>query len=504
MIDIILNIKAMKRILFTLLSGLLLPVCTLTAQLQPDAVVSYATFRSEGTGYVEIYLHVLGKSVTHQPVADSSGQSAVNVVILFQKGDQVVKFDKYRLNGPVGARPVDFVDLKRYALENGEYKVDVSVEDANLPGSAKQFGSTFRLDYSGEALQQSDIQLLASIKPVGEEDKANAQMVKSGYVFEPLPSHFYDKNDGALLFYHEIYNADKAIADDFVVSYFIDDESTPDKVEALSMSHKRKSPEPVNVLLQQIDIQKLPSGNYQLVVEIRNRERVLLGRKSVPFQRSNPFLHQEPSAIASVSAANLDDEFVAALSSDELAYSLKAIVMQLDKNDGEQIKLLVKERNVNAMRLYLFSYWASKDPNNPKAAYDAYMNVARKIDEKFRNGFGHGFETDRGYIFLKYGAPNDIVSEENEPSAPPYEIWFYNQFPATGQNNVKFLFYNPNLTTNGFVLLHSTARGEINNPRWELTLYRNSPTEIENNDYMDGNRMQGNTGRHARRLFESY
>ncbi|MEK7253111.1 MAG: hypothetical protein AAB316_00070, partial [Bacteroidota bacterium] len=108
----------------------------------------------------------------------------------------------------------------------------------------------------------------------------------------------------------------------------------------------------------------------------------------------------------------------------------------------------------------------------------------------------------RGNIFMKYGAPNDVISVENDPSAPPYEIWFYNQFPQTGQNNVKFLFYNPSLADNGFLLLHSNARGEINNPRWEIELYRNAPTESEDSDFIGGTRMQDNVGRHARRLFE--
>jgi GWxTD domain-containing protein len=179
-------------------------------------------------------------------------------------------------------------------------------------------------------------------------------------------------------------------------------------------------------------------------------------------------------------------------------------MMHVDKADGEHVKMITSQRNENAMRLYLFSYWIKENHNNPEAAYSEYMKVARQVDQSFANGFGRGFETDRGYIFLKYGAPNNTVFEENEPSAPPYEIWFYNQFPKTGQNNVKFLFYNPSLITNGHVLLHSTARGEANNPRWEIDLYRNAPNEIQGNDYIDGTQMQSNTGRHARQLFESF
>lgn len=468
-----------------------------------DASVSYATFKSMDGGFVEVYLHIVGKSIEFAALTDSTKQASANVVVLFKKGGEVVKFDKFRLNSPVSPAAIDFVDVKRYGLENGAYQIEVSVEDANRAENSKKYASNISLDYDGQALSQSDIQLLASIKPAPAGTSNKSQMVKSGYVFEPLPANFYDKNAALLLFYQEIYNADKAIGADYEVSYFLDDEDTRDKVEVLSMSHKRKSPEPVTALLYQIDISKLPSGNYQLVVEVRNRERQLLSKKTVSFQRSNPYLQLDRETIASGNVS-LDEEFVGKMDTDTLAYALKAIAMQVDKSDGEQLKLLVKERNPSAMKLYLFSYWAQKNPTNPKAAYDIYMNVARKIDEKFRNGFGYGFETDRGYVFLKYGAPNDIVSEENEPSAPPYEIWFYNQFPATNQNNVKFLFYNPNLTTNGFTLLHSTARGEVNNPRWEVTLYRNSPTEIQGNDYIDGTQMQGNTGRQARRLFESY
>ena len=103
---------------------------------------------------------------------------------------------------------------------------------------------------------------------------------------------------------------------------------------------------------------------------------------------------------------------------------------------------------------------------------------------------------------MKYGVPNDLVTVEDEQDAPPYEIWFYNQFPQTGQNNVKFIFFNPSLSTNGYRLLHSNARGEINNPQWEVQLYSNSPNEMESSNYVDGTTMQGKMGRRARRLFD--
>ncbi len=466
-----------------------------------DASISYATFKGQDANYIEVYLYLIGETVAFLPAADSTVQAGVEVVILFKKGEEIVKFDKYRLSSPRFKTPQNFVDLKRYVLDNGDYEIEVSVEDLNQEGNAGSYQDEFTMDYQDGRLGLSDIELLSSINPAEAED-ADHPMVKNGYYFEPLPFNFYGKNAATLISYLEIYNSDQIIGEDFMVSYFIDDMDTPDKTEAILKTHKRKSPEPTGVMAQQLDIGKLPSGNYRLVVEVRNRAQDLLATKSVSFQRSNPYLVEERREIAM--QAPLDSEFVAGLSDEELRYSLKAIYSQMDKEDGEMLNTLIKEKKRKAMQMYLFSYWAGQNPNHPDLAYEAYMDIARKIDERYRSGFGYGFETDRGYIFMKYGAPNDIVTVEDEPSAPPYEIWFYYSFPATKQNNVKFVFYNPSLATNGHRLLHSTARGELNNPRWEVELYRNAPNEIEGDDYFEGTRMQRNTNRQARRLFESY
>ena len=55
------------------------------------------------------------------------------------------------------------------------------------------------------------------------------------------------------------------------------------------------------------------------------------------------------------------------------------------------------------------------------------------------------------------------------------------------QTNRKFVFYNTEIATNDFRLLHSDARGEVNEPQWQLILHernekmndfdRNSPRQ---------------------------
>jgi len=102
--------------------------------------------------------------------------------------------------------------------------------------------------------------------------------------------------------------------------------------------------------------------------------------------------------------------------------------------------------------------------------------------------------------------PNDTMEEEllevdtpDVADPPPYEIWFYTSMPETRQANVRFLFYNPSLVRNDFRLLHSTANGEIQNPRWEVELYKDSTQEIPG---VDESEMGDNVHRNARTYFE--
>ncbi|MEZ4983759.1 MAG: hypothetical protein R2795_01770 [Saprospiraceae bacterium] len=59
---------------------------------------------------------------------------------------------------------------------------------------------------------------------------------------------------------------------------------------------------------------------------------------------------------------------------------------------------------------------------------------------------------------------------------------------------MRFIFYNPSLAADDFILLHSDVFGERQNPQWQLELYRDSPYEHPN-DYFGGDQIPGNMGR---------
>ncbi len=459
-----------------------------------DASISFATFKSPTQNYVEVYFTIFGKTIEFEKVDSSNYQAKVEIILLFKQEDKIVQYDKFALNSPLTTQELNFLDLKRYSLENGTYDLEVELIDLVDTTNVNQYTTTLVVDFDDSRLLQSDIQLLSTVRNAQDGDT----FVKNGFYFETLPHNFYHKNTPTLICYNEIYNTTKHLKEDFLVSYLIEKMSGTGEAKTSMIRHKRHSPEPINAMLNQIDISTLESGNYRLKIEVRDRNKKLLSQKTTLFQRSNPYLDKAPSEMDDY---DVNTTFAAKLTTDDLRYSLKAITPIC--SDVERLNYAIQSKDPKRQRNYLVDFWRRQNPNEPEKIYEEYMKVVRMVDEKFKSGFGFGFETDRGRIYLKYGQPNDFIKVEDEPDAPPYEIWVYYDLPQLRQTNVKFIFYNPSLAAGDFELLHSNARGELNNPQWQLKLYSDSPTDIEGRNYREATSLMPGINRRAAEYWES-
>jgi GWxTD domain-containing protein len=143
----------------------------------------------------------------------------------------------------------------------------------------------------------------------------------------------------------------------------------------------------------------------------------------------------------------------------------------------------MKGNNVKLMQQYIYAFWENRNPSNPYAAWKVYHQEVIKVNKIYGCGGQPGYMSDRGRVYLQYGAPSAAQQVPSEPDSYPYEVWQYYriQNPATGQfqSNKKFIFYNPTLDGKCFTLLHSDARGEIRDDRWQIKLKQ------RNNQIMD-------------------
>jgi len=293
---------------------------------------------------------------------------------------------------------------------------------------------------------------------------------------EPLPYNYYHRNLDILRFYTEIYGTNEVFEGPYLLRYAIETVFGNGNTKEFCKAFKKRPSASIDPVLLQLDITDLPSGNYNLVVDVMNREMETLSTRKIFFQRSNPDLRIKE--IEQVQLTSAKEKFTDGLEFDDLEYSIRALLMNVPDAEVEVLNIMMKEKSLAGMRQYLFSYWHRYNPVDPQTSYEEYMAVARAVDRTYQSGFRHGFETDRGWMFMKYGKPSDVVTVVDEPSAPPYEIWVYYEIDRPRQNNVKFLFYNPSLGPGDFLLLHSTARGELTNPNWEAELYRDAPQDI--------------------------
>ncbi|HHH52075.1 MAG TPA: GWxTD domain-containing protein, partial [Bacteroidetes bacterium] len=189
--------------------------------------------------------------------------------------------------------------------------------------------------------------------------------------------------------------------------------------------------------------------------------------KYINFQRSNPV----ENAANGFASTNYKNSFTAKMPVDSLFYSLKALVPVTKAENSVGLDEVITSKNEKSGRYFLYRYWYEQNKIDPYAAYKNYMKYAIAVDKRYRSQFGYGFETDRGYTYLKYGMPSEVITRESEPTAPPYEIWFYDRIEQDDQRNIKFIFYIPSLAHNDYILLHSNCRGERNNPTWFYELY---------------------------------
>ncbi len=89
-------------------------------------------------------------------------------------------------------------------------------------------------------------------------------------------------------------------------------------------------------------------------------------------------------------------------------------------------------------RLAVDRYWSGRDPSPATAFNEAMAEYYRRVDYSFFNfktiTQSDGAFTDRGKIYILYGAPTE-VNRELQQEGPPREIWVYRN-----QVGMKFVF----------------------------------------------------------------
>ncbi len=453
-----------------------------------DASVQYSRYYDDQQDpYVEVYVNIISSTL-----ASSSVQvPGVILTLTFEQDGEIVNYGKFNIVAPLDNNNADLFDIQRFKLPPGAFLakyelVDMSDEKAVLTGQSELFIEA----YSG--IRLSDITYCRSIK----NDDSGSRSAKNGLTIEPLAFQYADGSLQVLPLYFEIYREESSgtFNDHFLHYELIGETGKGDEI-LIQEAYKKIEYKPILPVVYNLDLSNITSGPYSLKITLINKAKEILASTKSTLLRSNPALDYE---LAAQKSGEYENSFATRIPSDSLDYYLKSISPIIPNSMANVLNGVEKSKNEKSKRFFIYKYWYDQYKENAETGFWAYTKVAKAVDRTFRSGFGYGFETDRGFTFLKYGQPDDKVSIEDEPSAPPYEIWQYNSIESTQQTNVKFLFYNPSLANGDYRLLHSNCRGERNNPRWEVDLYRSALSEQEGVT-VDTENMPDNLNRNARR-----
>jgi GWxTD domain-containing protein len=447
--------------------------------------------------YLETYLVAGANALTLSELEEGGFSGGVEVSIIILDATQtVVNFDKYILNTPAvkDSSKMNFsiMDQRRFFVPNKTLSVEVTVTDLFDPTNV--FSSTDVISpLETDRVQISDIQFIENFQATTE----NNAFVKNGIEMTPYPINFFPSSQSSIKFYGEIYQTDtKMGGEPFMVTFSIRDYQTND-INQTFYQYIKAEAQPVYSFLREMPVADLPGGNYNLVIEVRNKMNEIVTQKKVFIQRANK---GPVNGWENISMISTEGTFTEDYTEEQLNYFLDVIRPRASQSDLAIIESLSPRVEIDMKRKFLYNFWVERAPDDPYAAWKSYLQLVKEANDEFSTPSRQGYKTDRGRVYLQYGRPWDMVTSVNEPGAYPYEIWFYTTL-ADKQSNIGFAFYEPSGVSNDYQLLHSNARGELHDPRWKIRIYETvaSPQEVLN---LDNTSVTDNLGGH--RAIDAY
>jgi GWxTD domain-containing protein len=428
------------------------------------AFFDYKVFHDPATGpYVECLVSFDG--ATFQLASADSGlyQSKAELTIIFSKLDNVIEFRKVSVEGPMVQmnEKNEFMSLERFSIPNGTYNLELIIKDLNNPSAKEEnMQQIVSINNPPEGLFISDIQFVGAYR---KSEQPNA-FTKSGMDMLPYNSNYFPSDLNSLMFYAEIYNTAAVFGEGkaFVTSVCVVDKEQNLMEECMRM--KREKSASVVPVLQSLDISKLGSGEYKLRIEVRDAENKTVATKERHFTRS--LVKTTALALEDMPEDVIANSFAAKYNNIDSLYAMIQSHLPVSNNiERVTIDNQLVHAELAMLQSFLYTFWYNRNQLNPQADFEVYMAKVAKVDKIFGTRVKPGWRTDRGRVYLQYGAPNTRVMRHSDSDYWPFEIWHYYE-TNNKLHDRRFLFYDSTLGGD-FELLHSDVPAEPKNFDWK-------------------------------------
>jgi GWxTD domain-containing protein len=282
------------------------------------------------------------------------------------------------------SRNASSLTQKALDIEPGEYRVAVQLKDQESKKGGRIQRSLLVTDFEKDSVSISDIMLVSRLTTEGEKRK----------IVPNISGNVSSSGEGFFLFF-EVYRTVPMDSARLAWQIF-----NQEKVEIRSaVQEEALSGEKTQVFIKVEDL-TLPVGTY--LVTVQNRS----GHKA---SSSRTFTVRWADMPASIS-------------------DLKEAVEQLryiaQPGEYDDIRNLETEEE---MRTRFLEFWAKRDPD-PGTPRNELMEEYYQRVEYANKTFSHymdGWKTDRGMVYVRFGAPDNVERHPFDMNSKPYEVWYY-------------------------------------------------------------------------------
>ncbi len=233
--------------------------------------------------------------------------------------------------------------------------------------------------------------------------------------------------------------------------------------------------DPVTAIQGSLWITDLPTGQYELrcTLHVQDMDEAYYPQERLAFYRVNP------RELARWNESTpIDPRWTGQLGTgDSLRHWINGFYPIASIAERQQIERMGPGMSDTTIWRFAQRFWEVRYPNEALAQFLAYKAMLRQVDREYSSRSVPGYATDRGRVFLQYGAPTLTEKRPFETDGYPYEIWQYNTLDvpnAPYQINKIFIFVNYAVAGRNYELLHSDAIGEVYNSRWKIALQKRS------------------------------
>lgn len=396
-----------------------------------------------------------------------SGEAIVTCMVKRSANDSIVAQQGWRIPFSVADTSMlkqsrMYADIFGFMLPPDIYRVYLSVSDYHDPSMNDSL--SFLMDvkpFTPSSVSISDVELAASIVPM-ERDSTN-RFYKNSFEVRPNPAKMYGAHQPVLFYYLEAYNLKSKSSEYYQTRAMV---TNAVGKEMLKQEKMRRRVNNSSVEVGKMNLSTLKSGTYFFSFSVIDTADGTSVTSTERFNVHNPALPMD--TLINPSGINIDATEYATMSESDVQKEFEQARYIATKSELDQFKQL---SGVEAKRKALHEFWLKRDDDLGTPENDFKKEYFKRVAEsnaQYKTGFREGWKTDRGRVYIVYGAPDEVERHANEIDVKPYEIWSYNRI----QGGVVFIF-GDRTGFSDYVLIHSTHRSEIHDENWRRQIQGN-------------------------------